>query len=81
MEAERSPNSDMAGSCRLTGSFEMNSPTDIDDVAISPQDICPLLVGNRVPAAILTTSGGKPYDLTAALAQQRTVLIVYRGGW
>jgi hypothetical protein len=59
----------------------MNSPTDIDNVAISPQNICPLLVGNRVPAAILTTSDGKPYDLTAALAQQRTVLIVYRGGW
>jgi hypothetical protein len=59
----------------------MKSPNDTADVAASPQDICPLLVGSNVPTAILATSEGKPYDLTAALARQRTVLIVYRGGW
>jgi hypothetical protein len=59
----------------------VNALTDLADVAGDPQDICPLLVGSCVPAVILTTSEGKPFDLAAALARQRTVLIIYRGGW
>ena len=50
-------------------------------VAESADDICPILVGEAVPDVHLTTAQGEAFDLTAAVAQQPTLLIFYRGGW
>lgn len=50
-------------------------------IAGSPGEICPLLVGDTVPQLILTTLEGKSLDLNDALKEKPTVLIFYRGGW
>ena len=49
--------------------------------APTPQDVCPLLMGSRVPAITLTTLEGQPLDLEAASRARPTVIVFYRGGW
>lgn len=46
-----------------------------------PEDISPLLIGEKVPKATLTDMAGKKYDLNKAIAMQPTILVFYRGGW
>lgn len=50
-------------------------------VAASADEICPLLVGQKIPTVQLKTHDGRGFDLNAAVAQKPTVLIFYRGGW
>ncbi len=47
----------------------------------SAKDICPILIGATVPKLTLTTVNGSPFDLNAAITEQPTVLIFYRGWW
>jgi len=49
--------------------------------ASQPMEICPLLVGAKVPELTLTTGEGKDFDLGAAAAADPLILIFYRGGW
>jgi len=46
-----------------------------------PEDISPLLIGEKVPAASLLNAKGEKVDLLALMAAKPTVLIFYRGGW
>ncbi|SFO90002.1 Peroxiredoxin [Chitinophaga sp. YR627] len=46
-----------------------------------PEDISPLLNGEKIPKAILTDVSGKKFDLNKAVSEKPTVLIFYRGGW
>lgn len=46
-----------------------------------PEDISPLLIGEKIPMAQLPDANGKMVDLNKAIASQPTVLVVYRGGW
>lgn len=41
----------------------------------------PLLVGRRLPAAQLTTTAAETVDLQSRLNGKAAVLIIYRGGW
>lgn len=50
-------------------------------VTASAEAICPLLVGQKIPTVQLKTTADKDFDLNAAVSQQPTVLIFYRGGW
>lgn len=56
-------------------------PSTVGTVAVSAADVVPLAKGDRVPALILKTVDGKPFNLSAELAKKPTVLIFYRGGW
>ncbi|MDW7682180.1 MAG: peroxiredoxin-like family protein, partial [bacterium] len=47
----------------------------------SAEEICPLLVGQKIPIVTLKTHDGANFDLNAAVTQKPTVLIFYRGGW
>ena len=47
----------------------------------SPQDVCPLLVGMRIPSVTLTTADGSALDLITAVEERPAVLVFYRGGW
>ncbi len=49
--------------------------------APSPAAICPLKVGQRVPAASVTDLGGAPVDLARLVTAQPTILVFVRGGW
>ncbi len=51
------------------------------DLPTDPEDTRPLLVGETIPGLTLTTVGGQPFDLLAAVESRPTVLIYYRGGW
>jgi peroxiredoxin len=49
-------------------------------VASTPTEICPLLIGEKIPSATLLSVDGKPVS-TESLFSRPTVLVFYRGGW
>lgn len=49
--------------------------------ANSPEEVRPLLVGQRVPSATIRTLSGAEADLAATVKGRHTVLVFYRGGW
>ena len=51
------------------------------DLAPSPSQVRPLLVGAAVPDSPLLAMDGKPVTLKAAFAGKPGVVIFYRGGW
>lgn len=57
-----------------SSSFEQGIPQ-------SPEDISPLLVGERIPEAILLNAMGHPVELSKLISEKPTILIFYRGGW
>ena len=46
-----------------------------------PEDISPLLNGEKIPMAILPDATGRSFDLNKAVSEKPTILIFYRGGW
>lgn len=61
-----------------SGGDDANDPK----VANSPTEIHPLLIGSKVPTITgLTKTDGTPFNLSAAVVQQPSILIFYRGGW
>lgn len=48
--------------------------------ASSPDEVCPLKVGQQVPGVTVTDTSGKPVNLLSA-TQKPTVLVFYRGSW
>jgi peroxiredoxin len=47
----------------------------------NPEDISPLLIGEKLPEAILLNENGESINLNNEIAKQNTVLVFYRGGW
>jgi peroxiredoxin len=82
----------VAGLALLTG-CDANAPTESnpdadttgeaqpDGVYESAEAVQPLQPGAAVPAVEVQDLDGRPVDLAAAVKQQPTVLIFYRGGW
>jgi len=60
----------------MTAQYQM--PNSIPQ---KPEDISPLLNGEKIPNAILSDVSGKKFDLNKAVSEKPTVLIFYRGGW
>jgi peroxiredoxin len=50
-------------------------------IAISADNVTPLLIGQTAPNSTLQTVNGDPVSLKAFTMQKPTVLIFYRGGW
>ncbi|MGE5324926.1 MAG: hypothetical protein ACM3SW_18815 [Actinomycetota bacterium] len=50
-------------------------------VAASPQEVCPLLNGMRIPRLTLNTAEGQPLDLATVAGERPAVVVFYRGGW
>ncbi|WP_245957556.1 peroxiredoxin-like family protein [Niabella yanshanensis] len=46
-----------------------------------PEDISPLLIGEKIPMAMLPDASGKQVDLNKMVSEMPTILIFYRGGW
>jgi len=51
------------------------------NIPISPEAVCPLLTGQKIPAITLKTIEGQTFDLASSFAKKPTILIFYRGGW
>lgn len=64
-------------------SSTMMEKADMMSYAIpqKPEDISPLLNGEKIPIAILPDASGRKFDLNKAVSEKPTVLIFYRGGW
>ncbi|MQP25246.1 redoxin domain-containing protein [Flavobacterium sp. LMO8] len=58
-------------------SLTMNSFAQIAD---APENISPLLIGEKIPNIILHDSDGVEVN-TSKILSKKTVLVVYRGGW
>jgi hypothetical protein len=52
-----------------------------DPVASSPERVCPLLNGVKIPPVSIKTAGGAHFELMAAIQTKPAVLVFYRGGW
>jgi peroxiredoxin len=50
-------------------------------VPLKPEDISPLLAGERIPTLQLPTSSGEMFDLNRSVSLTPTILVFYRGGW
>ena len=50
-------------------------------IAPAANQVRPLLVGAPVPQAELFDADGAAFDLAAALKEQPTILVFYRGHW
>lgn len=46
-----------------------------------PTDIAPLLIGESIPDMDLKTSDGKAISVLEKVAEKKSILIFYRGGW
>lgn len=46
-----------------------------------PEDISPLLTGEKIPEATLKSTDGSTHSLSAIIKQKLTILLFYRGGW
>jgi len=46
-----------------------------------PEDISPLLNGEKIPIVMLPDASGKNFNLNKAISEKPTVLVFYRGGW
>ncbi|PCI40662.1 MAG: antioxidant AhpC [Elusimicrobia bacterium] len=47
----------------------------------APDSVRPLLVGETIPSAEITTLDGKKTDMAEELKGSHTILVFYRGGW
>ena len=52
-----------------------------DEVAGSPAEVHPLLVGAAIPHVSVEAPDGEAVDLHEVVTHKPTVLIFYRGGW
>ncbi|MGY3052601.1 peroxiredoxin [Pedobacter sp. UYEF25] len=53
----------------------------ISGVPLKPEDVSPLLIGEKIPILLLTNAKGEIVDLNKAIAEKPTILVFYRGGW
>lgn len=49
--------------------------------AAAAENICPVLIGTKIPEATLRTSAGPATALSSLTSKKPTVLVFYRGGW
>lgn len=67
------------GSAGMMNKMEMGKGSYM--IPQNPEDISPLLNGEKIPMAILSDASGKKFDLGNAVSKKQTILIFYRGGW
>lgn len=67
------------GASRMMDKMEMKPMAYM--VPEKPEDISPLLIGEKIPMAMLPDATGKIVDLNKAVSRKPAVLIIYRGGW
>ncbi|MGN6417001.1 MAG: peroxiredoxin family protein [Pseudobacter sp.] len=60
----------------------MNTQMDHTGAAPSkPEDISPLLIGEKIPMVSLVDPDGKMVELSKVVMVKPTILVFYRGGW
>lgn len=62
-------------------SLLLTSLASFAQIADTPEEISPLLIGEKIPAIQVATINGEAKILTDVIAKKPTVLLFYRGGW
>lgn len=65
----------------VPNSLGQNFSDERNKVASSAIEICPIKIGETVPAVILRNIDGESVNLQEIVNEKPTVLIFYRGGW
>lgn len=60
---------------------KMTTSKDFYMIPQKPEDISPLLIGEKIPGVVLSDVNGEKFDLGNAVSKKQTILIFYRGGW
>ncbi|MBU1652286.1 peroxiredoxin family protein, partial [bacterium] len=75
----------LAATVLLTGCCSTHPPIGRTDSAIyvpnRADDVNPIMTGQMMPEMTLLSEDSTAFDLTAAMSEQPTVLVFYRGGW
>lgn len=50
-------------------------------IAETAEEICPLLIGEKIPETVITSLENKEVSLVELVKKQPTILLFYRGGW
>ncbi len=50
-------------------------------IANSAYEICPVLIGTKIPEVILSKLDGTPYNLLESVKQKPAILVFFRGTW
>jgi len=58
-----------------------NAANAEDNFAPAPEQVSPLLVGQKLPPLVLQTADGKTFDLNVENSQKPLVVVFYRGHW
>lgn len=61
--------------------FLFISALSFGQVAETPEDISPLLIGEKVPQVAILSVGNERIPLRQIVSEKPTVLLFYRGGW
>lgn len=59
----------------------INSSGSYAQIEDKAEDICPLLIGETIPNAVLLDAEGNDVKLKTIISQMPSVLVFYRGGW
>ncbi len=62
-------------------SLLLTSLASVAQIADTPEEISPLLIGEKVPAIQIATINEETKLLTDIVVEKPTVLLFYRGGW
>lgn len=62
----------------IISSFSVRAQTELPK---SATEIAPLLIGEKIPSVSLKTVENKLVNLQDLFAKQKTIVLVYRGGW
>ncbi|ANH81177.1 antioxidant AhpC [Niabella ginsenosidivorans] len=63
----------------MNGKMKMEAMPSV--IPQRPEDISPLLYGEKIPMAVLPSASGQMVDLSKAISRKPTILVFYRGGW
>lgn len=63
----------------MNGKMKMEAMPSV--IPQRPEDISPLLYGEKIPTAVLPDAFGKMVELSKAISRKPTILVFYRGGW
>lgn len=53
----------------------------IESVANSANEVCPIKIGEKVPSAIVVSLDGKEMNIQDIVKEKNSIIIFYRGGW
>lgn len=54
---------------------------ELNKVANSVNEICPVKIGTEVPSAMIKSINGNDLDIKEIVKDQKSIIIFYRGGW